>query len=122
MDVKKKYNPLLVIWLMMVFLLFANQNGYGQIGYAKDSLQIKVYTEIQYKEHKPTGIEVTHVFCDYCNDKQKEHIKNIAWDLAFNDRFSPENVIEEGKKRLAMYIRIPKDKFILMKDEQRRRR
>ena len=117
MEMKKNSYPLRFIWLMMVFLLFAVSKANSQVGYAKDSLQIKVYTEIQYKEHKPINISVTHVFCDYCNAKQKEHIKNIAWDLAFYDRFLPENVVEEGKKRLAIYIRVPKDKFILMKDE-----
>jgi len=108
----------MVIRLMMVFLFLPFFRMNAQVGYAKDSLQIKVYTEIQYKEHKPINITVTHVFCDYCNQKQKEHVKNIAWDLAYNDRFSPENMVEEGRKRLAMYIRIPKDKFILLKEDE----
>lgn len=102
---------------MMVFLLFPYSEMSAQVGYAKDSLQIKVYTEIQYKQRKPVNINVTYVFCDYCSNKQKEYVKNIAWDLAYNDRFSPENVVESGKKRLAMYIRLPKDKFILLRDE-----
>lgn len=43
---------------MLNYSLFAQ-------GYAKDSLQIKVYTEIEYKNREAKDIKLKKVFCDY---------------------------------------------------------
>ena len=116
---KKRYKiKLLVIGCFLVTTF----SSFAQRGYQEDSLQIKVYSEIIYDQFKPIKIHITKVFCDYCTENQIKHVKEIAWDLAYRDRNAPENVMNEGKKKLAIYLRIPKDKFRLLRDEQRRRR
>ncbi len=111
-----------VTYFAFVLTLFTSLSSWSQRGYQEDSLQIKVYSEIIYDQFEPIKINITKVFCDYCTENQIKHVKEIAWDLAYRDRNAPENVMNEGKKKLAIYLRIPKDKFILLRDEQRRRR
>ncbi|MBP93916.1 MAG: hypothetical protein CMC55_07355 [Flavobacteriaceae bacterium] len=87
-------------------------------GYAKDSLQIKVYTEITYQNKEAKEIKLTTVFCDYCSDKQTTKIGYEALNRAYNERYNPDNILENGIKRLAIIIRISKDDFLEMNTEE----
>ena len=87
----------------------------AQRGYAKDSLQIKVYTEITYKNSKVESLKVTRIFCDYCNETQKEALKKEAWHRSYDERYTQVNKLEHGKRKLALYIRISKKDFANMK-------
>ncbi len=109
-----------IIVILSLALLSAEVKA--QQGYAEDSLQIKVYSEINYEGSRPISIKVTKVFCDYCSPNQLKHIKRVAYDTAYNESNAPENLMKSGKKKLAIYLRLPKDKFRLLRDEQRRRR
>lgn len=108
-------------FLLATVCILLSSNLMAQRGYAEDSLQIKVYSEIVYDQYEPTKITVTKIFCDYCTENQLKHVKEIAWEMAYKERNAPENIMSEGKKRLAIYLRVPKDKFRLLRDEQRRR-
>jgi hypothetical protein len=50
--------------------------------YKKDSLQIKAYTEILYKQNSVKAITLKKIFCSYCTEQQKEEIGNQAIRLA----------------------------------------
>ncbi len=80
-------------------------------GYSKDSLQIKVYTEIDYVNREAKDIRLLKVFCDYCTDAQISKIGYGALRRAHTERYYPENVLENGTKKLAIIIRISKDDF-----------
>lgn len=86
-------------------------------GYAQDSLQIKVYTEINYKNNEAQEIKLLTVFCDYCSDKQTTKIGYEALSRAHDERYDPENILVNGKKKLAIIIRISKDDFLEMNVE-----
>ena len=83
----------------------------AQVGYKKDSLQIKVYTEITYEGDRPVDIEITKVFCDYCNDKQTHYLSQQAWNITYHNRYSYKEKIKNGKAKLAHYIRVRKKDF-----------
>ncbi|EGV44859.1 hypothetical protein BZARG_67 [Bizionia argentinensis JUB59] len=81
-------------------------------GYAKDSLQIKVYTQITYKNKEAKDIKLLKVFCDYCSDAQTTSMGNAALRRSYDERYYPENILVNGKKKLAIIIRIAKDDFL----------
>ncbi|MFD2550963.1 hypothetical protein ACFSQP_03945 [Bizionia sediminis] len=87
-------------------------------GYATDSLQIKVYTQITYKNTEATDIKLLKVFCDYCSDTQTTEIGYAALRRSYDERYDPENVLKNGKKRLAIIIRIDKEDFKSLKDAE----
>ncbi len=86
-------------------------------GYAQDSLQIKVYTEITYQDNQAQEIKLLNVFCDYCSEKQTIIIGEEALNRAYDERYNPGNVLVNGKKKLAIIIRIAKDDFSAIDDE-----
>ena len=107
------------ITVLIGFLLFFQmEESPAQQGYAKDSLQIKAYTLITYQNSKAVKIELSHVFCDYCSDFQKEAIGEEAKRRAYQNRYLPENRIDDGEKRLAVYIRIAKKDFAAIKEDE----
>lgn len=106
---------------MNYYLLIIIFIGFGVMGvsaqsYTKDSLQIKVYTEIEYKDNKSGKISLKKVFCDYCTPLQLESIGEEALVRAYNERYYPENRLKNGKKKLAIYIRIAKQDFAAIKE------
>ncbi len=100
-----KYSLLTILFVLMgVNAIFAQS-------YKKDSLQIKAYTEINYKNSKAIAIKLKKVFCDYCTSMQIESIGEEALRRANIEKYYPENKLENGKKKLAIYIRISKKDF-----------
>ncbi|WP_420379399.1 hypothetical protein [Gilvibacter sp.] len=108
-------------WLITLIFVCIGTLAYAQ-SYRKDSLQIKVYTVINYQGSHPQKIDVTKVFCDYCNEEQIEVIKKRAWSMTYDQRYAPENRIEEGERRLALFIRIAKKDFSKLNNEEGRSR
>ena len=104
------------ILILLFFLVLVNKT-IAQ-GYQKDSLQIKVYTEIEYEQFRVKSIKATKVFCDYCSEKQTEKIKEEALRLAFLARNSRDYIMEKGIKKLAMYIRVSKKDFAALKEDE----
>ena len=105
------------IVIVFLFILFVNKT-YAQRGYQKDSLQIKVYTEIKYENYRAQDIRVTKVFCDYCSELQTTKIKEEAKRIGFRVRNNRDNIIEKGIKKLAMYIRVSKKDFAALREEE----
>ena len=87
-------------------------------GYQKDSLQIKVYTEIIYTNSIARDIKVKKVFCDYCSKFQAKMIKEEAIRRSYDVRNDRENKMVNGTKKLALYIRISKKDFAALKEEE----
>ncbi len=102
--------------LLGIFICLSSLNVNGQ-SYRKDSLQIKSYTQIEYVNNEVKSIKLLKVLCDYCTDYQKEVIGEEAKRRAFLERFDPKNRIKDGKKRLAIYIRIAKKDFAEIKPD-----
>jgi hypothetical protein len=100
--------------ILGIFFCLSSLSIQGQ-SYRKDSLQIKSYTQIEYVNSEVKSIKLLKVLCDYCTDYQKEVIGEEAKRRAFLERFDPKNRIKDGKKRLAIYIRIAKTDFAAIK-------
>ena len=83
----------------------------AQRGYQIDSLQIKVYSEIEYKGSQPTKIRVVKVFCDYCNAAQEEYLAQKAWRVSYLERYAHHSKAKNGRAKLAHYIRVHKEDF-----------
>jgi hypothetical protein len=76
--------------------------------FAKDSLRIKVYTEIEYVEGRMKKVEVTKVFCDYCSAIQREALEEQARANAYHDkRYWTYGKINDIQK-FTMIIRVSK--------------
>ncbi|NQX77693.1 hypothetical protein [Gilvibacter sp.] len=108
-------------WLLTLLFVCIGALAYSQ-SYRQDSLQIIGYTVINYIGSHPQKIDVTKVFCDYCNEQQVDVIKKQAWSMTYDQRYAPENRIEEGERRLALFIRIAKKDFSKLNNEEGRRR
>ncbi|MEZ4782136.1 MAG: hypothetical protein R2816_11460 [Flavobacteriaceae bacterium] len=102
--------------LILLFLLALANKAIAQ-GYQKDSLQIKVYTEIEYEQYRVKSIKATKVFCDYCSEIQSEKIKEEALRLAYLARHNRDYIMDKGIKKLAMYIRVSKKDFAALKED-----
>lgn len=83
----------------------------AQAGFKKDSLQIKVYTEIAYEGDVPTKISVVKVFCEYCNEEQLKYLSQKAWKSTYHNRYGYKEKIRNGKAKLAHFIRVKKEDF-----------
>ena len=103
--------------IIITIFCLGNLLSFSQ-GYAKDSLQIKVYTEIEYKNREAKDIKLLKVFCDYCTSAQTSKIGYAALLRAHDERYLPENVLVNGKKKLAIIIRISKVDFAAISDEK----
>lgn len=102
---------------MIIISSMTLQNVQAQRGYSKDSLQIKVYSEIIYENSNMKSLKITKIFCDYCNKNQIKLLKEEAWHRSFDERFSDKNRLVNGKRKLALYIRIAKKDFANLKEE-----
>lgn len=88
----------------------------SQRGYQKDSIQIKVYTNlIVNKQLQVDTITVRKVFCDYCSTAQTEALEEQSKVMTYDMRMIPR-YRKEGMHRIALYIRLPRDKFEELKD------
>ena len=101
----------------MCFCFISTCKVFAQIGYQKDSLQIKVYSEIEYVDKLVKGIKVDTVFCDYCSKNQIKLIKEEAYRRTYFISNDKDIRMANGKYKHALYIRISKKDFLEMKEE-----
>jgi hypothetical protein len=99
-------------------MCFFHISAKAQLGYAKDSLQIKVYTQIEYKNYKAIKIISKKVFCDFCSDLQLKYLENEALRRTNLEVANPKYVSKNGKAKLALYIRVSKKDFAEIKDNK----
>jgi len=107
----RKYQ-LIILLISCLNCAFVNAQSYK-----KDSLQIKTYTRIEYRNNDVKDIKVLKVICDYCTDFQKQIIGEEAKRRAYQESFYPENKLKNGDKKLAIYIRIAKLDFAAIKED-----
>ncbi|APY00232.1 hypothetical protein CLV86_0336 [Lacinutrix venerupis] len=107
---KYKYTIIIVLFICS-FKSFAQD-------YRKDSLQIKAYTEIKFTAGKPVDIKLKKVFCDYCSKKQLKLLGEDAVRRTENEKHDPKNKLEDGVKKLAVYIRIAKTDFASINEDK----
>ena len=84
--------------------------------YPRDLIQIKTYSIAKFKNSKLDTVKVTKVFCDYCSENQLNALKQEAWNRAYYERYNPKNRLVNGKRKLALYIRISKKDFLNLKE------
>ncbi|MGS2726265.1 hypothetical protein ACU8DI_06610 [Psychroserpens sp. BH13MA-6] len=101
--------------ILIMVLIFSQVNVSAQ-SYRKDSLQIKSYTLIEYRNNDVKEVQLLKVLCDYCTEFQKKIIGEEAKRRAFLERYDPKNRLKEGQKKLAIYIRIAKKDFAAIKE------
>lgn len=102
---------------MCLFLISAG-NTFAQIGYKKDSLQIKVYSEIEYIDRLIKDIKVDTVFCDYCSKNQIKMLKEEALRRTYLIRNDNDVKLVNGTYKHALLIRISKKDFLEMREEE----
>lgn len=90
----------------------------AQVGYQKDSLQIKVYSEIDYHNRQVEAIRITKVFCDYCTAYQKDIVGEEAFRRTYLARFDKNVRQIEGTYRHALFIRVSKKDFARIRTEE----
>jgi len=100
---------------ILIFVLFISCTLVSAQDYRIDSLQIKAYTEIEYKAGEPTNIKLKKVFCDYCTKNQLNLLGEDAIRRADGEKYDTKNKLKNGKKKLAIYIRIAKIDFAAIK-------
>jgi hypothetical protein len=104
-------------FIILCFGLISVCSTFAQIGYQKDSLQIKVYTEIEYINNNVKNIKVDTLFCDYCSTNQTKMIKEEALRRTYLARNDKGIRLVNGKYRHALYIRISKKDFLEMNED-----
>lgn len=104
-------------FIIMCFCLISVGNAFSQIGYQKDSLQIKVYSEIKYIEGLVKEIKVDTVFCDYCSKNQIKLLKEEALRTTYLIRNDEGIKLVNGTYKHALFIRISKKDFLEMKED-----
>ena len=102
-------------FLIIIFSCLYVNLTFAQVGYQKDSLQIKVYTEAEYRNGLVKEVEVKNVFCDYCTEYQKRRIVDEAIKRTYLARYEEGIKLSNGKYRHAIYIRISKKDFLEIK-------
>ncbi|WP_241148008.1 hypothetical protein [Lacinutrix jangbogonensis] len=102
----------------LLFVLFVCCTMVSAQDYRKDSLQIKVYTEIEYKAGIPIAIKLKKVFCDYCSKTQLDLLGKDAVRRTESEKNDPKNKLKDGKKKIAIYIRIAKKDFARIREDE----
>lgn len=102
--------------LIILSITLGISEAKGQ-SYTEDSLQIKAYTEIKFKNNVAEHITLKKVFCDYCSVFQIQKIGEEALRRADIEKYHSTNRLENGFKKLAIYIRIAKDDFASIEPE-----
>lgn len=97
--------------LLVFFFCLMNTIAYSQRGFEVDSIQIKVYTQIEYENYKPIKIEVTKIFCDYCSEEQLKKVELKAIQTTQRVRYNSESILANGSRRIKHVIRFKRDKF-----------
>jgi hypothetical protein len=102
---------------ILIISLICNTLLQAQVGYQKDSLQIKVYAAIDYVDYNPVEIKVKKVFCDYCSEFQIEKLSEEAYRRTFLIRNREGVRLSNGTFKHALYIRVSKKDLAALKRE-----
>jgi len=106
----RKYKLLILIGFFLSSAIVHAQS------YKKDSLQIKSYILVEYRNTIIKDIKLLNVLCDYCTDFQREAVGIEAKRRGALEGLDPKNRLKDGDKKLAIYIRIAKKDFAAIKE------
>lgn len=114
-----KYLKIPYYIVILVICCFSFNYSIGQTrDFSKDSLRIKVYTEIEYVEGRMKKVEVTKVFCDYCSDIQIRALEEQAKANIYHDKsywtYGKVNDIQ----KYTLIIKAAKKDLLAIKDEK----
>lgn len=109
--------PYYLIAFFLCCISFNYSTGQNR-DFKTDSLQIKIYTEIEYVNSQSKEIVVKKIFCDYCSENQIKFLSEKAKELAFYDRYNPKKRLVNGTRKFAIIIRVSKDDFSAMKTKK----
>ncbi|MGC1204080.1 MAG: hypothetical protein WA839_04230 [Flavobacteriaceae bacterium] len=101
--------------ILFIFILGVN-HVFAQ-NYKKDSLQFKIYTTAFFKNALVKSITLDTVFCDYCSDSQLTALGQLGLKTSNEYVKNPEYRLINGKRKLAIYIRIAKKDFAKIKEK-----
>lgn len=102
--------------LSICFLLtIFNYDVFAQ-SYTKDSLQFKVYTIATFKDSNLKAIELDKIFCTYCSEAQLTALGQLGLKTSKHLIKEPQNRLISGKKRFVIYLRVQREKFKSIKE------
>lgn len=104
-------------YILTILVLCCFNQVQSQVGYQKDSLQIKVYAAIDFVDYNAVDIKVKKVFCDYCSEFQKEKLSEEAYRRTFLIRNDKNVRLSNGTFKHALYIRVSKKDLADLKRE-----
>jgi hypothetical protein len=106
-------------FIVLIICCFSFNYGIGQTrDFSKDTLRIKVYTEIEYVEGRMKKVEITKVFCDYCSPFQMEALKEQARSIVYHEkRYWTYRKVNDIHK-FTIIIRVSKIDFAALKDQE----
>lgn len=87
---------------------------------SKDTLRIKVYTEIKYVEGRMQNVEVTKVFCDYCSPIQIEALEDQARSIIHREKRYWTKGKENKIQRYTLIISVSRKDLLALMDEEKR--
>ena len=108
-------------FVVLVICCFSFNYGVGQTrDFSKDTLRIKVYTEIEYVEGRMKKVEITKVFCDYCSPVQIEALKEQARTNIYHDKsYWTYGKVNDIQKFTLIIIAAKKDLIALKEPENK---
>ena len=109
-------------FVVLIICCFSFNYGIGQTrDFSKDTLRIKVYTDIEYVDGRMKKVTVTKVFCDYCSPVQIEALKEQARANAYHDkRYWTYGRVNDIQK-YTMIIKVAKKDLIAIKNEENKK-
>ena len=113
---KRKLMPFIKNISLCVLFSLITVGGYAQLGYQKDSIQVKVYTNLYVNDQlQVDSLSVKKVFCDYFSENQLEALKQQSLEITYQSRFQPK-YRKKGDHLLAIYLRMPREAFDELKE------
>ena len=98
-----------VVQIVFLWLVCTSLNA--QVSFQKDSLQIKVYTNLEIRPDLSLDtITVQKIFCDYCSKKQLKRLEKKSKYLTYK-MFQESNNKDEGSHLVALTIRMSRKEF-----------
>lgn len=107
-------------YVAVFFICFFSFNySIGQTrNISKDTLRIKVYTEIEYVQGRMKKLTVTKVFCDYCSPAQIEALKEQIKEIVYREkRYWTYGKINDIYKH-TMILSVSREDLLAIKNEE----
>jgi hypothetical protein len=114
---KFKYSYYLIAIVLSCFsfnLGFAQKRDSG-----KDTLRIKVYTQIKYVDGRMQNVEIEKVFCDYCSPLQIEALEDEARSIIRREKMYWTRGKENKIQRYTLIISVARKDLLALKEQEK---